>query len=71
MPFKIKIDFIGASLQLQSLELLHGQLWTKVRGKASSKKDTVSDSEFHAGLQNMTQYLYIIRDMASSDSEKN
>lgn len=31
----------------------------------------MSDQEFHAGLQNLTQLLYIIRDMASSDDEKN
>ena len=27
--------------------------------------------DFHAALQLLTQFLYIIRDMASSDDEKN
>jgi len=27
--------------------------------------------DFHAGVQFLTQFLYIIRDMASSDDERN
>ena len=42
--------------------------------KAKMKKqssDSVSDKEFHAAIQLFTQYLYVIRDMGSSDCEKN
>jgi hypothetical protein len=31
----------------------------------------VNDKEFHSALQLLIQFLYIIRDMASSDEEKN
>ena len=72
VPFKIRIDHIGSALQLQSLDFLYHQMWQKVIQRPNQKKGTlVSDSEFHAGLQNLTQLLYIIRDMASSDDEKN
>jgi hypothetical protein len=36
-----------------------------------SKKSPVSDKEFHSALQLLIQFLYIIRDMASSSNEKN
>jgi hypothetical protein len=39
--------------------------------KPSKKDQKISDSEFHAGLQNLSQFLYIIRDMASTEDEKN
>ena len=42
-----------------------------MRMAKNPRKQRVSDSEFHAALQNMTQFLYIIRDMASSDDERN
>lgn len=37
----------------------------------NSKENPVTDKEFHAGLQLLIQFLYIIRDMASSDDETN
>lgn len=68
VPFEINISCIGASLQLQNLEFLYGQLYQKIK---PSKDNQVSDKEFHAAIQLMVQFLYIIRDMASSSDEKN
>lgn len=37
----------------------------------NSKENPVSDKEFHSALQLLIQFLYTIRDMASSSDEKN
>ena len=42
----------------------------KVAGESGQSK-AVSDREFHAALQLLIQFLYIIRDMASSQDDKN
>ena len=39
--------------------------------KIKSKENPILDKEFHAAIQLLVQFLYIIRDMASSDDEKN
>jgi hypothetical protein len=77
VPFNIQIDCIGASLQLQNFDFIYQQLYSKQfkRTHSSNKQlnqdNKVSDAEFHAALQYLTQLLYIIRDMASSADEKN
>ena len=68
VPFQIKIDYIGASLQLQNFDFLYQQLYNKLK---IAKDCPITDPEFHSGLQYLIQILYIIRDMASSDDEKN
>jgi|ERR1711935_611486 len=77
VPFDIQIDCIGASLQLQNFDFIYQQLYSKQfkithnSNKQLNQDNKVSDSEFHAALQYLTQLLYIIRDMASSADEKN
>lgn len=36
-----------------------------------SKENPIHDKEFHSAIQLLIQFLYIIRDMASSSDEKN
>lgn len=77
VPFNIQIDCIGASLQLQNFDFIYQQLYSKQfkithsSNKQLNQDNKVSDAEFHAALQYLTQLLYIIRDMASSADEKN
>jgi hypothetical protein len=71
VPFKIDINNIGASLQLQNFEFLYTQMYHKIKIKQKEKDKEVQDKEFHSALQLLIQFLYIIRDMASSDDEKN
>ena len=49
------------------MDLIYKQLYSK----QFNKEPKVSDREFHIALKYLTQFLYIIRDMASSDDEKN
>ena len=39
--------------------------------KISATKEFVNDREFHSALQMLIQFLYIIRDMASTSDERN
>jgi len=43
-------------------------MYRKIKAR---KQNPVSDREFHAALQLLIQFLYIIRDMASSQDDKN
>ena len=36
-----------------------------------SKDHPIADKEFHSAIQLLIQFLYVIRDMASSSDEKN
>ena len=68
IPFEINISSIGASLQLQNFEFLYTQMYKKIK---NNKENPVNDKEFHSGLQLLIQFLYVIRDMASSLDERN
>jgi hypothetical protein len=35
------------------------------------KESSVNDREFHSALQLLIQFLYVVRDMASSEDERN
>jgi hypothetical protein len=70
VPFNINISSIGASLQLVNFEFLYGQMYKKIK-ITLSKENPIHDKEFHSAIQLLIQFLYIIRDMASSDDEKN
>lgn len=72
VPFEINIAPIGASLMLQNFEYLYATLIMKVKIKMKSNESGgVTDKEFHAGLALLTQFLFIVRDMASSSDERN
>lgn len=68
VPFNIHIGMVGASLQLSNFEYLYATLYGEV---IKNKGSELKLKEFHAALQLLTQFLYIIRDMASSANEKN
>jgi len=46
-------------------------MYRRIKLKKQSPENYVSDREFHSALQLLIQFLYIIRDMASSEDEKN
>ncbi|CDW80133.1 UNKNOWN [Stylonychia lemnae] len=68
VPFNIDISQIGASLQLNNFDYLYSTLYTEIQKK---KKLEMKFKDFHSALQLLTQFLYIIRDMATSEDEKN
>ena len=68
IPLKIDISTIGASLQLNNFQFVYGILYAEC---AQNKKKDRKIKDFHSGLQFLTQILYTIRDMASSDDERN
>ena len=68
VPFDIDISTIGASLQLSNFQFLYGVLYSE---SMKNKKKDRKMRDFHSGLQFLTQFLYIIRDMASSEDERN
>jgi hypothetical protein len=68
VPFHIDISTIGASLQLNNFQFTYGVLYSE---SCKNKKKDRKIRDFHSGLQLLTQLLYIIRDMASSDDERN
>lgn len=68
MPFEIDISTIGTSLQLTNFQFTYSVLYTESH---KNKKKDRKLKDFHSALQFMTQLLYVIRDMASSNDEKN
>lgn len=70
VPFNINILPVGASLQIAHFDFLYATLFSELT-ENKNKKNEHKYKDFHAALQLLTQFLYIIRDMASSEDEKN
>lgn len=68
VPFNIDISTIGASLQLSNFQYVYSVMYGET---CKNKKKDRKYKDFHSGMQLLTQLLYIIRDMASSEDERN
>lgn len=67
-PYNINTDPVGATLQISNFDYLYATLYMELK---KSRKSEMLTRDFHAGLQMLTQFLLIIRDMASSNDPKN